>query len=113
MRYPNTRYGNPTELQYYSQGLSEKELAKELKRSEKTVKNWLQGKYKIPFWVPELMRLRHLEAEIKFKQMGIEGYRQRFGIVKADVLEFKPIAHILDNIETDSLPIPEPARYAI
>jgi hypothetical protein len=43
MRYPNTRYGNPTELRYYTQGLSAKQIAKQLKRSEKSVTEWLNG----------------------------------------------------------------------
>lgn len=48
MRYPNTRYGNPTELRYYAQGLSIPQIAKQLKRSEKTVTEWLTGKRKTP-----------------------------------------------------------------
>jgi transcriptional regulator with XRE-family HTH domain len=48
MRYPNTRYGNPTELRYYAQGLSMPQIAKQLKRSEKTVTEWLTGKRKTP-----------------------------------------------------------------
>ena len=34
MRYPNTRYGNPTEFQYFAQGQSPKDIAKRLRRSE-------------------------------------------------------------------------------
>ena len=78
MRYPNTRYGNPTELQYYMQGLSLKQIARQLKRSEKSVAEWLNGNRKIPFWVPELLRWRHMEADIRMRQM-------RFGDQKTEI----------------------------
>ncbi|MNR75996.1 hypothetical protein D3C72_66490 [compost metagenome] len=88
MRYPNTRYGNPTELLYYTQGLSVKDIAKQLKRSEKSVSEWLNGNRKIPFWVPELLRLRHMEADLKLRQMGFGDLRLQLGIVKGDVIDF-------------------------
>lgn len=89
MRYPNTRYGNPTELRYYAQGLPIDQIAKQLKRSEKTVTEWLNGKRKTPFWVPELMRLRRMEIDLRMRQMGFREQKLKLGIVKNNVLHFK------------------------
>jgi hypothetical protein len=90
MRYPNTRYGNPTELRYYTQGLSAKQIAQQLKRSEKSVTEWLNGNRKIPFWVPELLRLRHMEADLRMRQMGFGEQKRRLGIVNGSVIDFPP-----------------------
>lgn len=90
MRYPNTRYGNLTELRYYTQGLSAKQIAKQLKRSEKSVTEWLNGNRKIPFWVPELLRLRHMEADLRMRQMGFGERKRRLGIVNGSVIDFPP-----------------------
>lgn len=89
MRYPNTRYGNPEELRYYAQGLSIKELARQLKRSEKSVRQWLSLEKKVPFWVPELLRLRHMEADLRMRQMGFGEQRLKLGIVRGTVIDFK------------------------
>lgn len=88
MRYPNSRYGNPEELKYYSQGMSIRELAKQLKRSEKSVKQWLSFEKKVPYWVPELLRLRHMEADLRMRQMGFGEQRLNLGIVKGTVIVF-------------------------
>jgi hypothetical protein len=70
MRYPNLRYGNPNELAYHARGIPIAELAKRLRRSERSVINWLSGTHKMPYWVPELIRLQNMEqAEIR-RQMG-------------------------------------------
>lgn len=88
MRYPNTRYGNPEELRYYTQGLSIKVIAKDLKRSEKSVKAWLDGERKIPFWVPELLRLRHMERDLTMRQMGFGDQRLKLGLVSGTIINF-------------------------
>lgn len=71
MRHPTLRYGHPAELLFYMRGMSEKDLAKTLHRSEKTIKNYLSGREKIPFWVPELLRLREFEYQQRMHEMGI------------------------------------------
>ena len=88
MRYPNLRYGNPNELRYYAQGFTVRQLAKQLRRSERTVSDWLDGKKKIPFWVPELLRLRYHESTLRLRQMGFGKLETQLGIVRADVVEF-------------------------
>lgn len=115
MRYPTIRYGNPNEMQYYAQGIPIKDLCRRLRRSEKSVTSWLNGTRRVPFWVPELLRLQLMEHEMKLQQMGIYDYKRRIGTVSGDVIQFeaqKPIEHIPDNNEPDSLPIPELRRYA-
>lgn len=88
MRYPNSRYGNPEELKYYSQGMPIKALAKKLKRSEKSVKQWLSFEKKVPYWVPELLRLWHMERDITMRQMGFGDQKLKMGIVKDNVFSF-------------------------
>jgi len=90
MRYPNTRYGCPGTMEYYAQGRTIKELAKHLKRSERTVKDWMEGKKKIPFWVPELLRLQHKEHIEMLRQMNLKPLRLKLGIVghNATIIEF-------------------------
>lgn len=43
MRYPNLRYGNPEEMRFYTQGLTSKEIAKHLRRSERSVNGWQEN----------------------------------------------------------------------
>ncbi|MYN45799.1 hypothetical protein GTP23_12150 [Pseudoduganella sp. FT93W] len=57
MRYPNLRYGNPAELQFYAMAYTVPALAKQLRRDERTVRDWLNAKQRVPWWVPEIMRL--------------------------------------------------------
>lgn len=70
MRYPNLRYGNPVEMQYYAQGIPLQALAKRLRKDTHTVQNWLDGKQRVPFWVPELLRLQHMESNDRLRRMG-------------------------------------------
>lgn len=89
MRYPNLRYGNPNELRYYGQMMPLPELAKMLRRSERSVRDWMNEKKKVPWWVPELLRLRHQEHVERMRQMGFQANDRRLGVVKsAKVLAF-------------------------
>jgi hypothetical protein len=69
VRYPNLRYGNPTEFAYYAVGVPLPDLAKRLRRDERTVRDWLTGRSRVPWWVPEIMRLKRLEADLRHRQM--------------------------------------------
>lgn len=110
MRYPNTRYGNPEELKYYSQGMSIKELAKQLKRSEKSVKQWLSLEKKVPYWVPELLRLRHMEKDLVMRQMGFGEQRLKLGLVVGDVIQFTRdrSRSSLNNARSTASSLPQP-----
>lgn len=89
MKYPNTRYGNPAEFQYYAQNVPLKVMAKQLRRSEKSVKCWLSGERKIPWWIPELLRLQHKEQQDRLREMGFRNVRTKLGLVMGNVIEFK------------------------
>jgi hypothetical protein len=69
MRFPNLRYGNPTEFAYYAMGRPLPELARTLRRDERTIRDWLSGRARVPWWVPEIMRLKKFEADIMYRQM--------------------------------------------
>mgnify|MGYP003945691559 CR=1 FL=1 len=88
MRYPNTRYGHQREFEFWMQGNSVKVIARRLKRSERSVHDWLTGKRKIPWWVPEILRLQHYEYQDRLRQMGFTQQKTRLGIATADVLTF-------------------------
>jgi hypothetical protein len=75
MRFPNLRYGNPTEFAYYAMGRSHADLARVLRRDERTIRDWLTGRAKLPWWVPEIMRLKHMEM--------VDRQRQMFGAITA------------------------------
>jgi hypothetical protein len=89
MQYPNTRYGNPEEFEYYAQGLSNRELAKQLKRSEKIISLWRKGDVKMPWWVPEIMRHRHFERIDRMRQMGMKIPTKQLPLFKNNVLPFR------------------------
>lgn len=86
MRYPNLRYGNPTAMAYYAMGVPLPVLAKRLRRSERTVRDWLSGRARVPWWVPEYLRLQHLENDLRSRQMGMGALAPRLGIVGAEVI---------------------------
>lgn len=85
MRYPNIRYGNPAEFQHYALGIPLSKLARMLRRDERTVRDWLNVKTKLPWWVPELMRLRAMEQAHIARQMNFAA-DPRLRIVSGDVI---------------------------
>jgi hypothetical protein len=87
VRYPNLRYGNPTELAYYAMGVPLDVLARRLRRDERTVRDWLAGRTRVPWWVPEILRLKHMEADLRHRQMGFGALAPKLGIVAADVIQ--------------------------
>jgi len=86
MRYPNLRYGNPTEMAHYAMGVPLAVLAKRLRRDERTVRDWLTGRRPVPWWVPEILRLKHMESDLRHRQMGMGALPTRLGVVSADVV---------------------------
>lgn len=82
MKYPNSRYGNPQAMSHYAQGIPLKQLAHKLRRSERTVSDWFNGIRKVPFWVPELLRLQAIELDHIRYQMGIQPLRKKFGVAQ-------------------------------
>lgn len=90
MHYPNLRYGNPTELEFYAQGVPVKDLARRLRRSERSVRDWLNQRKRVPWWVPEVLRLQHMEMQQQLYRMGITQVRNRLGMVNGEVIKFPP-----------------------
>jgi hypothetical protein len=99
---PNTRYGCPGTFEYFANGRTIKELAKHLKRSERTIKDWMEGKTKIPFWVPELLRLQHMEYEKMMYQMRVTPIR-----LSHAELAGQPLYDCRDKPQSKPLSVPE------
>ena len=87
MRFPNLRYGNPTEFAHYALGIPLADLARTLRRDERTVRDWLSAKQRVPWWVPEYMRLRQMEQADIRRQMNMTALAPRLGIVRGNVIE--------------------------
>jgi hypothetical protein len=84
MRYPNRRYGNPMAMQHYALWYGTvPELAKALRRSERSVRDWLSGAAKVPWWVPEIMRLQKLEHDAMVYRMTGRQVSARLGIASS------------------------------
>ncbi|GAC1569132.1 MAG: hypothetical protein NVS3B3_23200 [Aquirhabdus sp.] len=107
MKYPNIRYGDPEHLQHYAAGWPLKILAKHLRRDERTIRRWLSGTHKIPWWVPELLRLERYEKYHQMQQMNINPRLAKMGIVRGQVVEFPDIPRLLDRLDKlDNKPNP-------
>lgn len=89
MRYPNLRYGNPNELRYYAQAMPAAELARRLRRDERTVRDYLSGRQRVPWWIPELLRLQSMEHAERMRQMGMTPTLRRLGLTTGDVIAFR------------------------
>lgn len=89
MKYPHQRYGNPNEFAYYAVGISDKDMAKRLRRSEKSIKEWLSGKRKMPWWIPELLRLQRMEYAERMRQMQITPIIKRYDLSTAAITNFR------------------------
>lgn len=106
MRYPNLRYGNPTEFAHYAMPFDLPRLARMLRRDERTVRDWLSGKTRLPWWVPEIMRLKHIEASEIHRQMTGAPLRARLGIVGADIITLAPQQPIEEKPPLSLAPAP-------
>jgi predicted transcriptional regulator len=112
MKQPNQRYGNPAEMAYYVQGRPIKTIARELRRTERSVRDWLTGRKKVPWWVPELLRLRHMEHDVRLQQMGIGRLAPRLHAVDGAVRELRVIPPRGVELEAGQLELLPPQRVA-
>jgi hypothetical protein len=78
-----------------------KGLAKHLMRAEKTIQNWITGKKKMPYWVPELLRLQDFEHREIMRQMNIPALRAQLGVVTASA-SIRPFRPTVRNPEYDA-----------
>lgn len=81
MRYPNLRYGNPTEFAYYCMGRDPADIARMLRRDVRSVRDWLNGRRRVPWWVPEILRLKRMEGDQRHLQMFGEVRRHGLAVV--------------------------------
>lgn len=83
MKYPNLRYGNPEALRHWMLhygGVTG--TAKYLKRTTRTISNWLNYRERMPWWVPEILRLKAFEHAEQLRLMGaIRSMQSSFGAV--------------------------------
>lgn len=105
MRYPNLRYGNPEELRHYLMHYGDdiSLLARVLRRSERSVKDWLSGASKVPWWVPEILRLRQMEHAQMVYQMTGRQTLARLGVVKDGT-----VIDAGTRFKSPPAPLPEP-----
>lgn len=99
MKYPNLRYGNPAELAFHVRGARPADVARRLRRSERTIRNWLTGAQRVPWWVPEIIRLQNMEHAERLRQMNAGPVRARLGLVSGDVLSF-PVPQLVTAPDT-------------
>ncbi|MEC5409253.1 hypothetical protein VOM14_27240 [Paraburkholderia sp. MPAMCS5] len=86
-------------MAYYMQGQPIEHIARELRRTERTVRDWLSGRERVPWWVPELLRLRDMEHNLRLQQMGVGRLAPRLHAVDGKVRELRLI---------NEQPAPEP-----
>lgn len=88
MKYPNQRYGSNQDFVFYCYGKPVKIIAKILKRSEKTIKRYLSGECKIPWWINEYLRLADEEQRLRLQYMSHKKLHKKLGIVRGEIIEF-------------------------
>lgn len=93
-------------MAYYAMGVPLPDLARRLRRDERTVRDWLNGRTRVPWWVPEILRLKHMEADLRHRQMGFGPLRAKLGIVGADVLTLAKPAAVDPAPAPTALPVP-------
>lgn len=63
MHDPSRRWANPAEFDYYARVYNARTLAKMLKRTSRTIRDWQRGARPIPSWTIDVLRLSNIEAE--------------------------------------------------
>ncbi len=71
MFHPNRRYGDPAVLRAYTAGMPIQSIAQQLHRHPRTIHDWMTGKRRLPWWVPELLMIRQQLAFYELRHMGI------------------------------------------
>jgi predicted transcriptional regulator len=93
-------------MAYYVQGRSIASIARELRRTERSVRDWLAGRKKVPWWVPEVLRLRALEHNLRLQEMGVGRIAPRLHAVDGAVLELRLMPpRAVDEGQLELLPI--------
>ncbi len=78
---PESTLRHPTVMQHYALWYGTvPALTKALNRSERSVKDWLAGKSKVPRWAPEIMRLQKMENDAMVYRMTGRSVTTRLNI---------------------------------
>jgi hypothetical protein len=77
-----------------------------LKRDQRTIKNWLNGSQKLPWWVPELMRLERYEKHHQMRQMMLNPALAKLGFVRGQVIEFPNVFEVRGRLAKLDKPDP-------
>ncbi|KQQ97415.1 hypothetical protein ASF77_05580 [Massilia sp. Leaf139] len=81
-------------------------LARRLRRDERTVRDWINARTRVPWWVPEILRLQQIEADVRQRQMGMGALAPRLGIVSADVVTLADVKKPAQGGPDQAPPIP-------
>ncbi|MYM39670.1 hypothetical protein [Duganella qianjiadongensis] len=93
-------------MAYYAAGIPIPKLARRLRRDERTVKDWLAGKKRVPWWVPEVLRLQHKEVQDMNRHISYasDSYKQFNRPPLATVTELGQLQrHQLNNKKPQSM----------
>lgn len=60
------------------------DLPRGLRPDERTGRDWLPGRARVPWWAPEIMGLKHLEADLRHRQMFWAVPNKRRAAARAD-----------------------------
>jgi hypothetical protein len=77
MRAHDRKWGHLAEFEYYAHAPDDA-LARYLRVTPSTIRAWRSGKRPLPWWVPELLRLRQWECDDRMRRMGYV----RLGVTK-------------------------------
>ncbi|MBT2180483.1 hypothetical protein KKP06_21955 [Ralstonia pickettii] len=77
MKAHDRKWGNLVEFEHYAHA-PDPALARYLRVTLATIRAWRSGKRAVPWWVPELLRLRQWEHDDHMRRMGY----QRLAVVK-------------------------------
>ena len=71
LKNASNRWGNANEFRYYCRGLPTRTIARMVRRTERTVRDWIKGHRPTPAWAVELVKLRELERKDVLRQITV------------------------------------------
>ena len=95
-------YASYHEFQFQCQGRPTWAIAQMTRRSVRTIERYLSGTQKIPWWIPEILRLQDQEYFDRTRQQGFNPIRKKLGIVTGELIEFP-----VKDVEPKSNKIPQ------
>ena len=93
MQDPSKRWANPAEFDYWAKVYTVKVLSKKLKRTPRTIRDWLRGARPIPAWTVAVLRLSELDAEAYRRSLYPMHKRRQLPLTLPDDPNGYPPAH--------------------